>query len=105
MEKALKAIELPDFASDLSEEFGSARDAFEHLENATERAFIATISLRNFDATIYVETFCVAPNDDINCTAVTVLSAENDIVACFAAASVEDALLIAHRCASAIVAI
>lgn len=101
MLKFLKDIELPEFASDLSEEFSTARLAHSHLETAHIRDFHATISLRTLDAFIEIESF--DDEADISCTAVTV-NINDEIVACFAAShDLNDAFLIAHRVALAII--
>lgn len=99
MKNLLANIELPEFVTELSEEFTTAPAARAHLETAEHREFFSTISLRAYDAFIEVEHF----NDlhDIACYAVTV-NVSDEIIAIYACASVEEAFIVAHRVAIAL---
>lgn len=94
-------IKLPEFASEMTEEFSTASAAHAHLETAHIRDFHATISLRAHDAFIEIESF--DDDADIACTAVTV-NINDTIVACFATShNLEDAFAVANRVALVIV--
>lgn len=69
-------IKLPEFASEMTEEFSTASAAHAHLETAHIRDFHATISLRAHDAFIEIESF--DDDADIACTAVTVNKADEE---------------------------